>query len=249
MADDEKGLVFGRWWEDYFVRYFVGTVIGTAVLLFVAHRLASHLPVAQREFIEALIFSPTKVDAKILIGVAASGLAYCYVASAPMMILHATRAQLFRSENRAEFGSHFWILLTVMLAIVVPVEALALFPISGFGPYLGYLPLLLTLIPQMLLIAIAHGRGLETVRTFYADLGVARSRELAGSGYVDSYKHLREHSNAYAIIALEFVFAFVLLSVPSRPVHWAVAIVLWVLPAAYCWFIGTFLEAVFTYVR
>jgi len=101
-----------RWWEDYFVRYFVGTVIGAVVVVV----LASHLTDSDLKpiFLD-LLLDPKVASAKSLIVIAALGLAYCYIASAPMMVLHATRGQLFK-ETPPWFTWRFW---TVVIGLFV----------------------------------------------------------------------------------------------------------------------------------
>jgi hypothetical protein len=62
--------------------------------------------------------------------------------------------------------------------------------------------------------------------------------------YVESYRHLREHANAFSIILMEIVLAFVLASLPGR--MWAVLVLVWIAPASFCWLLGTELEAKLT---
>jgi hypothetical protein len=247
MEEQERrgfGIPTG-WWDHYFVRYFVGTVVGAGIFLYIADRLVCQSTLADKSFVRALIQNPKDLSFQGLTGIIALGLAYCYVASAPMMILHATRAQLFGKDHRCTW--RYWVFLaaTVLCFLVLGIFVLC----DNTRRCFSFGPLACVLIPQILLGTLAHSHSFDLIKVFYNDLGIARSYELRGSDYVDSYRHLREHSNAFSIIALEFVFAFVLLSVPPSPGNLAIVVVLWVLPAGFCWLIATVLENAFTYPR
>lgn len=73
-----------RWWEFYAVRYALGTVIGGVIFFF----LCSTNPVLQQLIFGANVHT---LNAPILILLGAYGLAFCYFASAPVLVLHTTR--------------------------------------------------------------------------------------------------------------------------------------------------------------
>ncbi|MGB6450067.1 MAG: hypothetical protein WBE92_04885, partial [Steroidobacteraceae bacterium] len=85
------------------------------------------------------------------------------------------------------------------------------------------------------------------IREGYLALAIERARDevtLEGkqkSEYIESYRHLREHGNAYAILVAELVLA---LAVGAAPTWYFVGglITLWTLPAAFVWGVGTWLE-------
>jgi hypothetical protein len=93
---------------------------------------------------------------------------------------------------------------------------------------------------------MAHLAKFASVKKFYLDLGKARSVDHRRSEYVETYRHLREHSNAYAILVLELLLAVVLANAHTRKTL-GLLLIIWLLPAVYCWFVGTLLEFVFTY--
>jgi hypothetical protein len=96
---------------------------------------------------------------------------------------------------------------------------------------------------QVATLIAAHWDRFETISTFYWKLATARAAEAPSvSGYVESYRHLREHGNAFSILVLEFALAFVLYSSPKF-LFAVVAIVLWISPSFYSWFIGSLLES------
>ena len=99
-----------RWWEFYFVRYFVGTVLG-AIIVYV-------LTVSSDSALSAsLVPGVTKeISYPHLLLLAAYGLAYCYIASGPVLVLHATRSVF---ANRAQSSFRLWFVGTVILGIAI----------------------------------------------------------------------------------------------------------------------------------
>src|SRR3954468_13485533 len=87
---DSPGRTRPRWWEDYLVRYFTGTLVGTACVFI----LVTHVyfdgdigALAQR-----MLFSPEKDSTWLgLIALLLAGGAYCYLASVPITVFHAGR--------------------------------------------------------------------------------------------------------------------------------------------------------------
>lgn len=170
----------------------------------------------------------------------ALGLAYCYIASAPILTMHAFRAQI-------DFGSKRWFtvwsayflgsFLIVFLAVLS-----ALPPLGGWRLLaIGFVCLVVAF--QFALFFDTLGNRGKRLTSYYWSLSGARAAPASQvQEYVESYRHLREHGNAFAIIISEFGFALAAISVPSVSLL-AVLLVLWVLPAAGVWFVGTVLEA------
>lgn len=109
-----------RWWESYLVRYFLGFIVGTfCIIALIGSNFPKHAPVLIGEvsilFHEGNSISPTnngnplpKTDSTnstlkasnsddtsfgsvSAIGLALLGLAYCYIASTPITVIHAAR--------------------------------------------------------------------------------------------------------------------------------------------------------------
>jgi hypothetical protein len=245
---DTGGSPSGRWWEYYLVRYFVGSVVGAAVVLFVAAHLAEQSSGLIKNFIASLILSASGGSTKSFIVIGAAGVAYCYIASSPMMILHTTRAQLVNAKTQTFTRSFYW-LLTVALAVFGLIGVVSLLYRT---PHTGLLVAALIYVAivgcQASLIIMAHLDKFASGKNFYLDLGKARSTDHSRSEYVETYRHLREHSNAYAILVLELLLAFILTNARTMECLAAI-IVVWLLPAVYCWFIATLLEVVFTHFQ
>jgi hypothetical protein len=60
-----------------------------------------------------------------------------------------------------------------------------------------------------------------------------------GEQYVESYRHLREHGNAFFIVFLELLLGTALF---YSPFPWVALLALWIFPAAGVWLFGTLLE-------
>jgi hypothetical protein len=106
-----------RWWEYYFLRYFVGTVVGAVAIVFLLNFPGSFW--YDPEFLT--IRQIGNLGVKEITGLAALGFAFCYIASAPMLLMHATRAQLSLDPLRVRW--RFWIPMAgaiVFLFCVVP---------------------------------------------------------------------------------------------------------------------------------
>ncbi len=79
------------------------------------------------------------------------------------------------------------------------------------------------------------------------DKGLAAERAKRQDGtskydeFIESYKHLREHGNAFFILLMELVLALVLFSVEKTHIALLMAL-LWIAPACFVWFLGTYLE-------
>jgi hypothetical protein len=90
MAETLGGTTAGRWWEYYTVRYFVGTVVGVAAVVVLAQIPNGPIPLAGVLSIQNL----SRLDVPGFLALSAAGFAYCYVASAPILLAHAVRGQL-----------------------------------------------------------------------------------------------------------------------------------------------------------
>jgi len=269
--------LIGRW-NYYFLRYGVGTIIGAGIAALFLGYLTSVCPFFS-------IPSVKNNDSQFeLNGSAVSiylflGFAYCYIASAPGTVFHASRG-LFWNQNVSQVRQSprpsFWLL--VSLALIV---ALALVMVAGClhrggncqrHHFCFIIPVVFgvaILVFQWLLIVFTFTR-FDRVRTFYFRLterraeGLVSEKTIIGlkadssiekssierkakrngvSEYVESFRDLREHGNAFEIIFLEIVLAATIFSLSYQSVFSAVLfIVLWILPSALCWIVGTLLE-------
>jgi len=241
-----------RWWEFYFVRYAMGTVTGAIVFFFLC--LAN--PV-----LKPLLFGTDSgtLDGARLALLASYGLAYCYIASAPILVFHVGRYRLDTTEPTTN-------LCQQLLPLVgIPLAATAIFYFTQMIGNESWLFLTsvfafgMTLLwPQYVIIWRAIF-GRKKLFDFYQKLANKRSKATPG-GIVDSYKHMREHGNSFAIVLMEIVLAVFLYAVGSFEVQssggvasinnsilpYVLVVILWVLPAALVWFVGTLFEREFS---
>jgi hypothetical protein len=228
-----------RWWDHYYVRYFVGSVFAVPLMLALSKSEALKL------LVDA-IGNSKLLNATVL---GAAGLAFCYVASAPILLLHATRAHR-SNANRARaqvgWGTSFFAIGTMALVIALGaciVHGVAK-PIEN-PTWLGFIPFLAVAITQGALILRTPK---ATIVEFYRHLAVERAhdpkQELGRKRreYIQSYRDMREHGNALLILVMEGVLTAALLQANNLAILLAM-LVLWVMPAAFVWFVATDLEA------
>lgn len=249
-------LSFKGWWEYYFLRYFVGTVVGAAVIFTIP---------ACRAALECLI--PGGAEWKYLAVLPALGFAYCYVASAPMLTLHVVRAYLFAPPPPTEhtvWQSRPDLMLSVLCciaglaAVVLVVLAIycrclilhLLHNLRGtLGGLTGLVVLSSVVIAQIISMVLAYRDKFSRITAFYWKVSGARAATEVPSQvgeYIESYRHMREHSNAYAILVFELLAAPVLAAASESRLLVPISIV-WLLPPARCWLTATALEAGLTH--
>jgi hypothetical protein len=234
-----------NWWEFYGIRYAQGTVIGAMIVYFLFSR---------NESLKSILFLPS--DAKDfgmshLILLAIYGLTYCYIASAPILVLHAGRGLFFKSVTNPNPNKGTVIRLLFTLA---PPTILSgyYFYISSTTPIEGALAIFVytTIIALQLvmLLNVFNYRWTETIDYYKAIIDKRKAHQ--ESGYVESYKHLREHGNSFLIVFLQFMLAmpiFIFVSqahITNEDAVRNLCMIMfpWIIPAAAIWIFGNKLE-------
>lgn len=234
-----------HWWEFYGVRYAQGTVVGAMIIFFLF---------SQNEALKKLLFIP--LDPKDfgmphLILLAVYGLSYCYIASAPILILHAGRGLLFKSPTNPDpcggaLSRALWVFLPSMLiAAIYCINADAN---KAMGSLAIFLYAMLVLLQIQVLRSIFSTSWQKTINYYLAI--VKKRKQHKDSGYIESYKHIREHGNSFLIVAFQFFLAFPIFVFVAQPsiasedsIRYLLTIVfIWVLPAATIWAFGNKLE-------
>ena len=236
MAETLGTQAAGRWWEYYTLRYFVGTVVGVLALIFLAKSENSRVVGLGVLSINDL----NGLGLKEATALGAAGFAYCYIASAPMLLLHAVRGQLGLNPLQARW--RFWAITGIVIASLQIVAAWRLKISWHSYRWFGSLVFLVVVGVQFALIVAAHLDRFKAITSFYYALAQVRSKGAPVAEYVESYRHLREHGNSLAILVLEFALAYVLVSA-QEPALALIALILWLVPSIYSWFIGSLLEA------
>lgn len=231
-----------RWWEFYFIRYFVGSVLGSLIIM----ALAFH-PDSSLSSVIAKVFNLHDNNLLVLksehfLVVLSFGIAFCYLASAPILVMHALRAH-FDFQRNPITSIKFWF---IVLAIIIVVSLfLFMWFILSWKPtkIIFFSAYILTVFFQFALLAPAVHEKFNTVFDFYKKLSKDRAKESQDrKQFIESYKHLREHGNAFLILFCELVLGCALFVSTSLSGALAV-IIIWLLPTLPIWFLGTFLES------
>jgi uncharacterized membrane-anchored protein YhcB (DUF1043 family) len=225
-----------KWWEYYVVRYFVGTVVGAIIITFLTGPKGV-------QYLRGLELTTNTKDVTFLgVGmIAALGFAYCYIASAPILLLHATRAHLRIAISRTNW---LWQLIAALaipaVAVMTACYLVSLRAAIVLGLVVGF---------QFGLAFLAFCARGTSIEKFYRSLATARAAAArkkddptsAGTEYVTSYRHLREHGNAFLILLFEGILAYLFIQQTSfAGAGWLLLI--WIFPAGLVWLIGTLLE-------
>jgi uncharacterized membrane protein YfcA len=257
-----------RWWETYLVRYITGTVVGAVIVYILLWKLKIDL-----------LPSPKNIQSVHLIILAALGFVFCYISSAPITLLHAVRFRLGQGTlvDASVSGISKCTSLGWRSYIALKYEKLKKFDwilffvlswMTLFGALLGlaadsYLWGLsaasLFALTYIYIIALKLYLQLgkeDKWQKWYFKLSEKRAQDSkAQKEYIESYRHLREHGNAFFIILLEVCLGIVLYQIatiidnkplPAEKEAWATiflaAIIYWILSGAICWYLGNKLE-------
>jgi hypothetical protein len=259
-----------RWWESYLVRYAIGTVVGAlcvyallnaigggvmAKALMMAPVTDQHLGVlasackdananacvAQLQLYQDLY--GFNLPQLFLLGI--YGAAYCYVASAPGLVIHAVRRQLVSGVDmppgKCWFATIKFALIFLAAAGLISLGGLFCAG-AGFSVWVVLITTGIMIVWQLVLLWNEQRDG-DALLMFYEQLHRARRNPQIA---LDSYRHLREHGNAFFIVVLELMFfavAMSMLQVFGQNPYWPVWLVLWVAPGAMVYFLGHRVEA------
>lgn len=228
-----------RWWDHYYVRYFVGSVFAVPLML----------ALSETKAVSSLI--DITGDNKLLNAtvLGAAGLAFCYVASAPILLLHVARgrrAKKGQTVSKVDKQSKIFAAITTAfaLAVVAWIAGEVAWPVK-FKSWFAFVPFAAVVAAQVICIwksPITH------IVTFYRILAQERAYDFEGPvgrkrrEYIQSYRDMREHGNALLILVMEGVLTAALLQATNPGILFAM-LVLWVMPAAFAWFIATELES------
>ncbi|NII09466.1 hypothetical protein [Oleiagrimonas sp. C23AA] len=257
---DTEKMTGSRWWEFYFVRYAMGTVVGG---LIVANLIKVDHPL--REVFCSTLLPSSGMTRVLVLG--CYGLVYCYISSVPILVFHVGRSLLpsTRPIMRSK-AAFFW---QKSLPVIIPMIAYSMVMAVLFIPFFllrqrdvdlqigrlaqSTLIVLLCLPVAIVVIAIfLKGRSYY----FYKRLAHARSKQSNEEGIVSSYRHLREHGNSLFIVLLEFILGINIYAAHRAFVHsgashmlfapelyvYGLILFIWILPGAGVWIFATLIE-------
>lgn len=289
-----------RWWENYLVRYLVPSIAGMFILMWLNNNSVKseivESGVIKSKIAEVEVIKPEIVKSKIeKTGILEQyfpmlkltngkdfntasltvwlllGTLYCYIASYPILVLHAVRVYLLTKKNISpKLFVLFILLLLNMIFFVLYLRIFFLIPVfviifSSFQYYFLY-----KVVEEesgydyMKHLAKAKNDlipNTEINTEKKAEINAEINAEISAekkAGYIkditDSYKHLREHGNTALIILLEILLAFLL----YVSLHYerengymdfsivSIILIIWVSPAALVYFYGHLLERKFS---
>lgn len=221
-----------KWWEFYIIRYSMGTIVGAVIV----YKLFKTNPA----FSDLLLFpSDNKLEYYHFILLAFYGLTYSYIASAPFLVLHASRFAFSYSGEDRLFKPQWYFYTLIIISILLGLAFICPNLIIMFKVIVVLLSLAL-LLPQWILIFYSV-KKIDDNFDFYTKL--SEKRESNKTDIRESYKHLREHGNSFGILFFEIVLGVILISIGSENIAYFLGFMfVWILPAVYVWFVGTGLE-------
>ena len=229
-----------RWWENYLVRYLMPSIAGVAIV--------SWLCSQGGDGFRALLFLPPigmPLDATSLTLLFLYGNLFCYIASYPVLVFHATRVMDFTGATRWRMEiSRDGYLTTLLLSAAVLVlfrRGSGVAILDGFR--VGYLASSLattspaprafsthcrrrhcrTCDPAFgYVYALSRRRGIperlvRSPASTIETIGGSEWRDEWRRDFISTYRHLREHGNSAFIFLFEIALAGLVCCVIKKP--------------------------------
>ncbi|MCB5186150.1 hypothetical protein LG201_13125 [Methylobacillus gramineus] len=242
----------------------MGTIIGAFLFYFLC--LEYPEVVGRLLLLDSITDSPdgnlkelANLDTIKLIFLAMYGLVFCYIASTPILVMHSAR--MFFNMNDFRLNDVLneykncdkwlniikFLIFPIMVSIAAGELILKCKYQSSYLEFITCFFVVSILIEyQILLVYKTISRNSE-VYNFYKALSKARDSK---SNMIESYRHLREHGNAFAIVICEFFLGALLFQVGKMEgvtiSIYAIAVVIWLFPAALVWLSGSAIERRFS---
>jgi hypothetical protein len=170
----------------------------------------------------------------------AGGMAISYLASSPILILHATRLGLrFGNLKNRKISLKNWGAL--LIVGVVALLAILLKILFDIAPSILVISIIV-LLPFCFIIylwvsdsSVEHKYRLDSI---CYDLVSKREGE---KGYSQTYRHLREHGNAFFIVFTEALLGLCLFQA-KKPEDIIYILCIWTIPPVFVWFFANYLE-------
>ncbi len=181
------------------------------------------------------------MTAQSLAVLAALGLTYCYVVSAPILTMHSLRAEIDFSLKK------LWTINGALIALLSTAFGLVAYCVMKIDGSLFHgmsmIPVVMVLALQLVLIGSAARNRFARVTAY--SFQTASERAVARpyvAEYVESYRHLREHGNSFMLVILVILFTMATLSLRNLQ-QVAILVFVWIAPAALTWLLGMLLES------
>ncbi|HHF3126272.1 hypothetical protein V3H46_24690 [Vibrio parahaemolyticus] len=230
----------GNWWEFYFIRYFIGSVFGAFIILAIMFHPGSGM---NEVFLNSLTIKDVTlkdISSSILIGLLFLGTAFCYVASAPVLVAHTLRYRFTYSWSTNGVMKRWLIIFSLFAGF-----SYALWHLLSFSLLRGVLtvPALFFVFIQLVMLVSCVKPSNRDIFGFYKKLAKDRAnQDIDKQEYTESYRHLREHGNAFLILICESALGMALFACNSLN-DMIIVLFIWLLPVMPIWFVATYLES------
>jgi hypothetical protein len=221
------------WWKNYYVRYFLGTAFAIPLVLVLSKNvrwIGDLGDFSQKPWMSAVVVS-------------FGGLAFCYAASAPILVFHSVRSAIWQKANASRVAVYFLLAASTSALIAAFIARFAHFTAPDWALAIPFAAVVALQIACLFVLATR----LDTAQKFYSHLAKLRADspgvKSARSEYVESYRHLREHGNAFSILSMEITLTLALIGLGQSKVAFAFVLLAWILPSTIAWIVGTSLEA------
>ncbi|WP_318491636.1 hypothetical protein [Photobacterium leiognathi] len=230
----------GNWWEFYFIRYFIGSVCGAFIILAIMFHPDSGM---NGVFLNSLTIKDATlkdISSSILIGLLFLGTAFCYVASAPVLVAHTLRYRFTYSWSTNGVMKRWLIIFSLFAGFNY-----ALWHLLSFSLLRGVLtvPALFFVFIQLVMLVSCAKPSNRDIFGFYKKLAKDRAnQDIDKQEYTESYRHLREHGNAFLILICESALGMALFACNSLN-DMIIVLFIWLLPVMPIWLVATYLES------
>lgn len=182
----------------------------------------------------------------------AYGIAFCYIASAPILVMHAGRGLLFKSTTNPNPHKNSLVHIAILIASVALIAALTFWK-SPEKYELDYclVSVVFSLIIGMQLILLAKILFFRWESTIQYMVSIINKRKQNRNfEFVETYRHMREHGNAFFIVFFQIALASIifLLSKDDKLSHdetiatLSLILLAWISPAMIIWLFANKIE-------
>lgn len=241
----------------------MGTIVG-ALVVTTLMRIDPALNRVLERLLEGLSGTPR------FMAIGGLGLAYCYVSSIPILVLHASRSlmPIERSRPKLTWIGKIWDSaspatytgMVYIASVSYMLFALNFLHSDNLDEKIARTTFAVFVITTMAPFGAAFCLILFRKRSyrFYKHLAKSRARQGDSGELITSYRHLREHGNSIFIVSLEATLGLTLLSAyrasiglqhkvthliyPPQFYLYGLIIAGWILPGVAVWFLATLIE-------
>jgi hypothetical protein len=240
----EKQINNERWWDFYLIRYLMGTVLGAIIFYLVLFEYRANELILGNGYEDILNTILSLKSWYSMVFLLVGGMIFSYFSSSPVLILHTLRLVMYKpSFAKRKITLSLWKItfLIIMTSIIVCISKM-LFDIHFGLMIVGFI----LLIPFLSLIyfwasdsTLIDNEEQFKLQNLAFNLSKKRNDK---NEYVQTYKHLREHGNAFFIVVLEIILGLSLFQA-KQPVDVIVILSVWVVPPVLIWFFANYLES------